>query len=78
MPTVLKIGPYRFFFYSNENNEPAHIHIQNNEKTAKFWLKPVSIASSYGFTSKELKCMNLLINENYNSIMEKWNEFFSR
>ncbi|MBT6700702.1 MAG: DUF4160 domain-containing protein, partial [Gammaproteobacteria bacterium] len=28
MPVVIRIGPYRFFFYSNENSEPAHIHIQ--------------------------------------------------
>ncbi|MCB9870153.1 MAG: DUF4160 domain-containing protein [Planctomycetes bacterium] len=28
MPTVLRIGSTRFFFYSNEGNEPPHIHIE--------------------------------------------------
>lgn len=41
MPTILRIGLYRFFFYSNENGEPAHIHIQRESALAKFWLHPV-------------------------------------
>ena len=36
MPTVLRIGPFRFFFYSNESGEPAHIHIQQDKMLAKF------------------------------------------
>ncbi len=38
MPTVLRIGAYRFFFYSNESGEPRHIHIQRERMLAKFWL----------------------------------------
>ncbi len=52
MPTVLRIGPYRFFFYSNENNEPAHIHIQRDNMLAKFWLTHVALASSIRFSPK--------------------------
>ena len=46
MPTVMHIGRYRFFFYSNENQEPAHIHIKAGEDEAKFWLLPVLLASN--------------------------------
>ena len=35
MPTVLRIGPYRFHFYSREGNEPPHIHVQAGEDEAK-------------------------------------------
>ena len=49
MPTVLRIGPYRFFFYANENGEPHHIHVQQDRMLAKFWLTPVSLARSTGF-----------------------------
>ena len=45
MPTILRIGSYRFFFYSNEFGEPAHIHIQRDNLLAKFWLKPIALAS---------------------------------
>ncbi len=39
MPTVLRIGAYRFFFYSEEGQEPPHVHIVAAEKRAKFWLE---------------------------------------
>ncbi|WP_353662087.1 DUF4160 domain-containing protein [Hydrogenimonas sp. SS33] len=55
MPTVLRIGPYRFFFYSNECGEPPHIHIQHQDKLAKFWLQPVQLAKSIRFSPQELK-----------------------
>ncbi len=49
MPTVMQIGRYRFFFFSNENKEPAHIHIKAGEDEAKFWLEPVRLAANHGF-----------------------------
>lgn len=77
MPTVLRIGPYRFFFYSNENNEPAHIHVQRERALAKFWLKPVALASSAGFPAQELTKLSRLVQENAATFTEAWNEFFS-
>jgi hypothetical protein len=41
MPTVLKVGPYRFSFYAGYRDEPAHIHVERDENIAKFWLDPV-------------------------------------
>jgi len=80
MPTILRIGPFRFFFYSNENNEngePAHIHIQRERMLAKFWLQPVTLASSTRFSSKELRKLESLVIENKETFLEAWNEYFS-
>ena len=77
MPTVLRIGAFRFFFYSNENGEPPHIHIQRERMLAKFWLQPVTLASSTRFSSKELKKLEALVNENKDTLLEAWNEYFS-
>ncbi len=77
MPTILRIGPFRFFFYSNENNEPAHIHIQRDRMLAKFWLEPVALASSTHFSPKELRKLEALVEENNKQLMEAWNEYFS-
>ncbi|NOQ77952.1 MAG: DUF4160 domain-containing protein [Gammaproteobacteria bacterium] len=74
MPTVIKIGPFRFFFYSNENGEPAHIHIQRERMLAKFWLKPVALASSTRFSSKELRKLESLVIEHREKFLEAWNE----
>jgi len=77
MPTVLTIGPFRFFFYSNENGEPAHIHIQRDNMLAKFWLRPVTLASSTRFSPKELRKLETLVSENKELFLETWNEYFS-
>lgn len=49
MPTVLLLGPYRFFFFSLENDEPPHIHVERDDAVAKYWLDPVELASIAGF-----------------------------
>ena len=77
MPTILRIGPFRFFFYSNENGEPAHIHIQRENMLAKFWLNPVNLASSIRFSPKDLRKLQRLVTENKEVFLEAWNEHFS-
>jgi len=76
MPTVLRIGGYRFFFYSNENNEPCHIHVQRERRLAKFWLQPVALASSTGFPASELNRLMRLVEEHQQTFVEAWNEYF--
>ena len=76
MPTILRIGPYRFFFYSNEQGEPAHIHVQRDRMLAKFWLNPVSIAGSTRFSPRDLGKIEELVVENNDTLMESWNEYF--
>lgn len=76
MPTVLRIGAYRFFFYSNENSEPVHIHVQRERMLAKFWLKPIILASSVGFSAQELTKLLGLVEANQSFFLEAWNEFF--
>jgi hypothetical protein len=44
MPTILRSGALRFFFYSPENSEPPHIHVETGDATAKYWLEPVELA----------------------------------
>ena len=76
MPTVLRVGPYRYFFFSNEGNEPAHIHVESGASYAKFWIKPVRFERSIGFRAHELKEIHRIIEEKESLIEEKWNEFF--
>lgn len=77
MPTVLRIGAFRFFFYSNEGQEPVHIHVQVGSKLAKFWLQPVNLASSTGFSAKELNQLIGLVREHEALFLEAWNDFFN-
>lgn len=77
MPTVLIDGPYRFFFYSADRNEPPHVHIERDKSSAKFWLDPIRINNSKGYTSVELNKLQQIVNRNRNILLKKWNEFFN-
>jgi hypothetical protein len=76
MPTVLRDGKYRFFFFSNEGNEPKHIHVESGDEYAKFWLHPVQLAKSTGYNSKELNAIRKLVQEYAGLFEEKWHEYF--
>jgi len=76
MPTVLRMGPYRFFFYSGDGVEPPHIHIERDDKIAKLWLDPVRLQNSGGFSRKEISKIQKIVSEHQLEIREKWNEYF--
>ena len=76
MPTVLRLGSYRFFFYAGDWNEPPHIHIQRDDDIAKFWLKPVRIQSSGGFNRAEIARLTAQVVEHQNDLLETWNAYF--
>ena len=78
MPALLRVGGYRFFFYSLEDREPPHIHVAHAGRYAKFWLDSVTLASSRGFRSHELTTIRQLVEENREFFLEKWNAYFSR
>jgi len=77
MPTVLIYKNYRLFFFSNENKEPIHIHIEKDDKYAKFWVEPVALAKSFGFRSDELAEIRQIIQSNIELIKTKWDEHFN-
>jgi hypothetical protein len=64
MPTRLRIGKYRFHFYSEENDEPPHIHVRSGGHEAKFWLSPVRLARNWGFPKHEVLRIQRLVQEN--------------
>jgi hypothetical protein len=77
MPTALRVGPYRFFFYAGDRDEPQHVHVERNDKFAKFWLDPVRLQSSGGFSRAELGRIQKIIQENHTKLVEAWNGYFS-
>lgn len=75
MPSVKGVsGPYRFFFYSFDCNEPKHVHVRRERMTGKFWLEPVALASNEGFAPPELNRIRVMVVENLKRILEAWDE----
>jgi hypothetical protein len=64
MPTVLRSGPHRVYFYSHDLNEPPHVHVDQDDRSAKFWLNPIGLARNLGFKPKELRVIDRLLVEN--------------
>ena len=76
MPTVLRVGPYRFFFYSSDGDEPIHIHVQRDNAVAKYWLDPLRLDFGASFRASELRRIERIIDEHRLTIEEAWDEYF--
>lgn len=78
MPTVLRTGPYRFYFYAGDRDEPEHVHVERDDKVAKFWLNPARLQRSGGFGSSEINRIHKVVEENREQLIRSWHEYFSR
>jgi hypothetical protein len=77
MPTVLRSGPYRFFFYAGDRSEPPHVHVERESNRAKFWLDPVRMQESGGFSGVELNRIAALVETHRDKLLEAWDEYFN-
>ncbi len=63
MPTLFIINGTRFFFYSNENDEPMHIYVSKVGSNGKMWLEPgIKPAYFHQFRPSEVKFIMTTIN----------------
>jgi hypothetical protein len=77
MPTVLRHGPYRFFFYSGDGGEPPHVHVERDDSEAKFWLDPVRLERSRGLSRQEINQIQAIVERSQRDLLDRWNEHFS-
>jgi len=76
MPTILRSGPYRVYFFSHEPNERAHVHVDRDDRSAKFWIDPISLAWNLGFAAHELRRIEALIRDRREDLLEAWRGHF--
>ena len=77
MPTILSIGPYRFFFYSSDRGEPMHVQVERDDKVAKLWLEPLRMQEAGGFSDTEINRIRKLTEDNLELLRRSWNEYFN-
>ncbi|TCT18126.1 uncharacterized protein DUF4160 [Thiobaca trueperi] len=75
MPTVMKIGGFRFHFYSDEGAEPPHIHVRCADGECKFWLSPIALARNRGIPVHDLREIERLVFENKQILTEIYDEY---
>jgi hypothetical protein len=76
-PTVYREGPFRFFFFSDEGSEPAHVHIQAGGSMAKVWLHDCTVAQNQGFAEHELNQITRTVKGRAAEFREAWDDFFA-
>ncbi|NQU06728.1 MAG: DUF4160 domain-containing protein [Calditrichaeota bacterium] len=77
MPTILRIGSYRFFFYAGDRDEPYHVHVEHDDNVAKFWLNPVRLQNNKGFSRHEINNIWKIVDNNVEYFLRSWDEYFS-
>lgn len=76
MPTLLRIGAFRFYFYSHEPNEPPHVHVDRDGATMKVWLESLEVAKSRGFRAHEIGGIVEMVRAHRTEFQEAWHEYF--
>ena len=66
------------YFFSHDLNEPAHVHVDRDDQSAKFWLAPIAVARNLGFSAVELRRIQRVLTQNQPQLLEAWNEYFRR
>jgi hypothetical protein len=77
MPTVLRLGPYRFFCYAGDGEEPPHVHVERDDSEAKTWLEPTRLERSGGFSASELRRIEKMVADHHEQLVDSWNDFFN-
>ena len=76
MPTALRTGPYRIYFYAYNCGEPRHVHVDRESLSAKFWLDPdVALEENHGYRRKELRAIERIIRANLEVLRNEWDKF---
>ena len=79
LPTVHRFGPYRFYFYADENREtrePPHVHIKSADGAATFWPSPVSFRDAQRYNPREIERIRRIVVTNRELLLRRWHEFF--
>ena len=77
MPTVLIKAGFRFHFFSADDNEPPHIHIDKDGRRAKVWLADLRLAKDGGFSEPDMRRIMQIVEEHRDQFLEAWNDFFA-
>ena len=77
-PTVMRQGPFRFFFNSREETR-MHVHVDASGGTAKFWLEPiVALASFHNMGAGDLQKIESTIRECREDLIRAWHRHFGQ
>ena len=85
MQILFELYGYKIFFWSNENNEPVHVHVAKGKQSAnatKIWLpqenNPVVAHNKSRIPQKELTRILKSVAQNRDTIIARWYDYFGK
>ena len=76
---IQDIDGYQFFFFSKENDEPPHIHVENGNGSAIWWLTPEPrLVYSLGLKAGEERKIEHLVKTHQHELLQAWQRHFGR
>ena len=76
VPTILREGGYRFFFYMADRLEPPHVHVTRDDSAAKLWLDPLEFAFVEGFRRHECNDIRRITEAHLDAFLRAWYQTF--
>lgn len=83
LPSIFTVGSYKIFFWSNENNEPIHVHVAKGKpavNSTKIWLTKnggcIVASNKELIPAKELNELLEIIQAQYFLICAEWKNHF--
>jgi Domain of unknown function (DUF4160) len=81
VPTVLRERGWRLFSYSNEGQEPIHIHGRKGDAESKYWLRldvrKIEDVWSFNLTPRLHRELREIILDQFDLTFETWNRHFA-
>jgi hypothetical protein len=74
VPTVFRERGWRVYFVSHDCIEPAHVHVDRERFSCKWWLRPLRLATNNGFGPPELRDMERRLRDSLGRCLEVWDE----
>lgn len=77
MPTIFRKLGFRFFFYSDEGDEPPHVHFKKGHGEGKYWLEPLQKVFARRLNAQDERKADKIVREEQENFKKKWYDFFN-
>jgi len=68
-------GADRFYFFAGDRAEPPHVHVEGDDGEAKYWLRPVAQVDAWGYSARELRVIERIIEAHRDEFLRAWDDF---
>jgi hypothetical protein len=76
MPTLLRVGPYRFFVYATDRAGAPFVHVEQGGQVATFGLEPPRLQRNAGFHRRDVHRLERIVDDHAAALAGGWHAYF--